>query len=85
MRVNPSNVKVLGTFSGLSAGRDVTTASNAVWATDAGQDALVQIDPTTLERVGSTSVQGSPVGVAAGSGSLWVANRSSGTVSRVTP
>jgi YVTN family beta-propeller protein len=85
MKVDPSNVKVLGTYTGLSGGRDVIAASSAVWVTDASTDELVQIDPNTLEKVGGTAVQGNPVGVAYGNGSLWVANRSSGSVSRITP
>jgi hypothetical protein len=43
--------------------------------TDAAQDRLVQMDPTALRVLGPTSVQGDPVGVAPGGGSLWVANR----------
>lgn len=85
MKVSPSSAKVLGTYTGFSAGRDVTTASNAVWVTDAQDDALVQMDAGTLTRVGATPVGSNPVGVAPGNGSLWVANRSSGSVSRVTP
>jgi virginiamycin B lyase len=86
IRFDPVNGRQIGQPIHVTDGaaRGITFGAEAVWATAYEDGALVRIDPTS----GSTTrvtVGRSPVGVQVAGGSVWVANRDGGTVSRVDP
>jgi YVTN family beta-propeller protein len=63
--------------------RGLAVGENAVWATRA-PTSLFRIDAVSKVRT-AISVGREPEGVAVGEGSVWVANREDGTMSRVDP
>jgi peptide/nickel transport system substrate-binding protein len=56
-----------------------------VWVANNSTGQLLQIDPANNQVMQATDVGNSPAGVAAGAGSVWVANTSDQTVSRFDP
>lgn len=63
----------------------LTFGLGAVWVTSEEAGLLLRLDPRTNSIVQAIPVGNGPVGVAAGDGSLWVANTPDRTVSRVDP
>jgi len=59
-------------------------ASRSVWVVDP-DGYVAQIDPGTGRPTGTVDVGNEPSAVAAGAGSLWVANSADGTVTRIDP
>jgi len=67
---------------------DVATTRGAVWVTNFGGDgdSVTRIDPRTNRVAGRPVVTGlGPLSLAAGGGSLWVANHDAQTVTRIDP
>ena len=60
-------------------------SGQTVQAALVGPNSVAIIDPSTGQVVGSVPVGARPVGIAAGSGALWVANSEDGTVQRIDP
>jgi YVTN family beta-propeller protein len=61
-------------------------AVGAVWTTDSLDKRVVRIDVATNRVVARIKTKGSsPLGITSGAGSIWVANRNSGTVVRINP
>ena len=76
---------------GVAAAADLDTGSgalavgaDAIWVTDAQDDAILRVDPETLKIVATIPVGDTPLGVEVTSGAVWVVNRD-GTVSRIDP
>ena len=63
----------------------VDRSGQTVKAAVAGPNSVAIIDPASNRVVGSVAVGERPVGIAAGSGSVWVANSEDGTVQRIDP
>ena len=63
---------------------DLAAGAGAIWATLTDRDQLVKLDPRTW-NVTTIAVGREPNGIVASRGSIWVANRTSSTVSRVDP
>ena len=63
----------------------VAAASDGVWVTNATDDTVSRIEPSTHEVRQTIDVGGGPAGVAVGGGAVWVANGLDGTVSRIDP
>jgi YVTN family beta-propeller protein len=59
-------------------------ASGSIWILDP-DGYVAQIDPGSGRPAGSVDVGNEPSAVAAGAGSLWVANSADGTVTRIDP
>jgi len=59
-------------------------ASGSIWVVDP-DGYVAQIDPGSGRQTGSIDVGNEPSAVAAGAGSLWVANSADGTVTRIDP
>jgi YVTN family beta-propeller protein len=77
-----------GTITTIPVGHEPTSIAvggGGVWVTDAGDDTVVRIDPTTRAVTSTIEVGEAPLGIALGKGSVWVANSGSGTVSRIDP
>jgi peptide/nickel transport system substrate-binding protein len=64
---------------------DVAAAPDAVWVTNATEDTVSRIDPSTNDVDQTIDVGGGPAGVAVGGGAVWVANGLDATVSRIDP
>lgn len=61
-------------------------AQGSVWTTDSLERRLVRIDPATNSVSARIPLKGSnPLGITYGAGSIWVANRNGGSVTRVSP
>jgi YVTN family beta-propeller protein len=56
-----------------------------VWATDTVEDVAWRVNAATGRATRTIPVGKRPSGIAIGFGSVWVANRESGTVSRIDP
>jgi YVTN family beta-propeller protein len=70
--------------------RAIATGEGGVWVTSRAYDSdaagkLWRIDPASGRVTTATRVGRSPLGVAVGEGSVWVANYEDGTVSRIDP
>lgn len=63
----------------------VDRSGQTVKAAVAGPNSVAIIDPASNRVVGSVAVGERPVGIAAGNGSVWVANSEDGTVQRIDP
>jgi class 3 adenylate cyclase/DNA-binding beta-propeller fold protein YncE len=87
-RIDPRTDNVIARINvGVSAGGGVFY-HGALWVTDPGDEMLVKIDGRTNKRTHSTPVSaasGRPSTIAAGAGSVFVADRAGGTISRVDP
>jgi streptogramin lyase len=66
------------------AGGDLAAAEGSIWATLADRDQLIRVNPRTW-NVTTIAVGREPYGIVERDGSIWVANRTSSTVSRVDP
>src|SRR5262249_15231947 len=80
-----------GTGAKVGLVRDLTFSVGSLWVVSgdpahAGgfRQALRRVDPITWQQV-LIPVGSDPVAVAAGGGSIWVANTSDGTIERVDP
>jgi YVTN family beta-propeller protein len=61
-------------------------AVGSVWTTNSIEKRLVRIDPATNAVSARIKLKGSyPLGITYGAGTIWVANRYSGSVTRVSP
>jgi serine/threonine-protein kinase len=57
-----------------------------LWVVNEGGNSVSRIDPKAGKVVGSPIRVGkTPVGIAAGAGSVWVTNNASDTVTRIDP
>jgi YVTN family beta-propeller protein len=71
-------------FYGTLAPRPLLTAFGSLWIVD--PDGYVsRVDPSSARRTRSVDTGDDPAAIAAGAGSIWVANRSDGTVTRIDP
>jgi streptogramin lyase len=62
----------------------IAAAHGAVWVTSRARDAVIRLDPKSLEPVGGPITVGAePTDVAVGDGAAWVANTADGTVTRI--
>jgi ABC-type transport system substrate-binding protein/DNA-binding SARP family transcriptional activator/DNA-binding beta-propeller fold protein YncE len=92
-KIDPSYNQLSGTkrlaaatagFYGASAPRPTLSAFGSIWVVD--PDGYVsRVDRGSLRRVASVDVGNDPSAIAAGAGSVWVANNSDGTVIRIDP
>lgn len=62
----------------------VVVDAGVVW-TVFGDSTLARVEPSSLRKVGSTLAGQGPAGIAAGSGSIWVANSGDSSVQRFDP
>lgn len=71
-------------FYGTLAPRPLLAAFGSLWIVD--PDGYVsRVNPSSARRTGSVDTGNDPAAIAAGAGSIWVANRSDGTVTRIDP
>jgi len=84
--VDPSGVAEVAQAAPLRfAPEDIALGEGSVWIPDKERNAVVRIDPETLDREGVVDVGTDPVAVAAGLGAVWVANEGDGSVTRIDP
>jgi YVTN family beta-propeller protein len=77
-------VKTIGSFYSGAVNRPAVFAFGSLWI--AHPDGYVeQVDPRTLKVKTTIEVGNDPTAIAAGKGSLWVANQADGTVTRIDP
>ena len=87
-RVDLKTGRAVATVAVRRAPVDVATTAGAVWVTNFGGDgdSVTRIDPRTNRLAGRPVVTGlGPLSLAAGGGSLWVANHDAQTVTRIDP
>ena len=92
-RIDPASNTVETTVrigSELDQLRAIAIGEGGVWVTSRGYESdeagkLWRIDPASGRVTTATRVGRSPLGVAVGEGSVWVANYEDGTVSRIDP
>jgi virginiamycin B lyase len=87
-RIDPATGRTVATVTVRRAPLDLAATPGAVWVTNAGGggDSVVRIDPQTNRLAGRPVRTGaSPQSLAAGGGSLWVANHDARTVTRIDP
>jgi streptogramin lyase len=86
VQVDATTSRVIGKPIRLDRARVIGLAfgAGAVWATGFEDGRLIRVDAKT-RRVTTARVGEGPVGVVVAGGRVWVANRSSGTVSRIDP
>ena len=85
-RIDLATGRTVATIPVGRAPLDLVATPGAVWATNSGGggDSLARIDPQTNRLVGRPVRTGaSPQSLAAGGGSLWVANHDAATVTRI--
>ena len=84
IRIDQRTRKPLGKPVTLSPNRVIGLeyGEKGVWASAFEDGVLIRFDPAT-GRIDKVRVGDNPVGIAVGDGSVWVANRASGSVSRV--
>lgn len=84
VRIDEATGTQVGDPIRISTGRVIAleVGEGALWATAAEEDKVVRIDPRT-GKLDETDVGDYPVGLVVAGGSVWVANRDGGTVSRV--
>lgn len=58
-------------------------AAGSIWITSFLQDAVLKIDPVTLEVTGSVATGRGPAGIGVGLGAVWVTNSQDGTLVRI--
>ena len=56
-----------------------------MWALNADDDAVLRLDPATLQVTGRVTVGRDPTAIAAGGGAVWVASGRDGTLTRIDP
>jgi len=86
VQVDAATSRVIGRPIQLDQSRVIGLAygAGAIWATGFEDGKLIRVDAKN-RRVTTATVGDGPVGVVVAGGRVWVANRSSGTVSRVDP
>ena len=85
-RIDLASGRTVATIPVGRAPLDLAATPGAVWATNAGGggDSVARIDPQTNRLAGRPVRTGaSPQSLAAGGGSLWVANHDAATVTRI--
>jgi streptogramin lyase len=86
-RIDPATGKVVAAIPVNGVGASMATAIapgyGAIWFTGSSQPQLIEISESANAVAGSSPVGGGPVAVATGAGSVWVANGSDRTISRV--
>lgn len=83
-RLDPATGQVAGTYALPSwAAGPVAGTDSAIWALVGNQ--VLEVDPGTLQPVGTAHVGGAPSHLAVGAGAVWVADSSNGTVTRIDP
>jgi YVTN family beta-propeller protein len=85
-RVDLATGRTVATITVRRAPLDLAVTPRAVWVTNSGGggDSVARIDPHTNRLAGRPVVTGaSPQSLAAGGGSLWVANHDARTVTRI--
>lgn len=71
-------------FTDTLAPRPALTAFGSIWVVDP-DGVVARVDPHTGRKVASVDVGNLPSALAAGAGSIWVANNADGTVTRIDP
>jgi len=87
VRIDPTDVRVLGdTFAG-SAPAGVVVASGSVWVANSADATVSRFNPSTFEQgpLRLTNVGRRPTGIAFGKGAIWVANAGDDAVTRIDP
>jgi YVTN family beta-propeller protein len=85
-RINLASGRTVATITVRRGPLDLAVTSGGVWVTNSGGggDSVARIDPHTNRLAGRPVVTGaSPQSLAAGGGSLWVANHDARTVTRI--
>ena len=62
---------------------DIAFGLRSLWIVNRAANSVVQLDPTTCERLGGATTGKGPVAIAVGPNSLWVANHDDDTVTRI--
>jgi YVTN family beta-propeller protein len=86
-RIDPTDIRVVGTTFAGSAPAGVVVASGSVWVANSGEATVSRFNPSTFEEgpLRSPSVGRRPLGVAFGEGAIWVANAGDDAVTRIDP
>jgi DNA-binding beta-propeller fold protein YncE len=87
-RIDPATGRTVATIPVGRAPLDLAATPRTLWVTHSGGggDSVTRIDPQTNRLVGRPVRTGaSPQSLAAGGGSLWVANHDAATVTRIDP
>jgi YVTN family beta-propeller protein len=74
---------IAGPSSVLSAFTDVGFGLESLWIVDRETNSIIEVDPVTIQKLRPISVGQDPSAIAVGLDSLWVANESDDTVTRV--
>ncbi|MGH9278849.1 MAG: hypothetical protein ACRD12_12195 [Acidimicrobiales bacterium] len=83
LRVDPGSKSITGRIDVADGAQQVAVGEGGVWIS--GRSAVSRVDPATA-RVTARLEVGSPRGLAAGKGAVWVANgQDDGTLSRIDP
>ena len=86
-RIDPASNSIVARIpAGLPhAVRELSIAHGAVWVSDFPADRVLRIDPASNRVVASVPVGSRPVGTLGTGDSVWVANNSDGSLSRIDP
>ena len=86
-RIDPTDVRVVGTTFAGSVPAGVVVGSDSVWVANSGDATVSRFNPGTFEEgsLRSPSVGGRPSGIAFGEGAIWVANAGDDAVTRIDP
>jgi DNA-binding beta-propeller fold protein YncE len=83
-RIDPSTGRTRRAPVRIADPGGISAAHGAVWVTSRARDAVIRLDPKSLEPVGDPITVGAgPTDVAVGDGAAWVANSADGTVTRI--
>jgi DNA-binding beta-propeller fold protein YncE len=82
--VDPGSDQVGKSIKVASSIRGVAYGLGALWVLDDFDETVLKLDPTTGTNLDTFPVAGNPVAIAAGLGSVWVAD-ASGTLTRLDP
>jgi DNA-binding beta-propeller fold protein YncE len=82
--VDPGSDRLGKSIQVASSIRGVAYGLGALWVLDDFDETVLKLDPTTGTKLDTFPVAGNPVAIAAGLGSVWVAD-ASGTLTRLDP
>ncbi len=74
---------VLSSSSVLSEWSDIAYGLESLWIVDRATNSVIEVDPSTIQRLQAITVGQDPTAIAVGSDSLWVANFDDDTVERL--
>jgi virginiamycin B lyase len=85
VKVDPTTLKVVGSYDIEGGPTGVRAGLGAVWITDPTVSVIHRFDPLTGEVVADIQVGKQPQFFAVGEGAVWTMNQVDGTISRIDP